>query len=206
MKVLFQGDSITDWGRSYEDAHLLGEGYVKYAAEAIKYRHPETEFEFLNYGISGNKVLDLVNRWQKECIDLQPDVVSILIGVNDVWHRAVTKEWLDDAVFEEQYRTILEDTKAHTNAKIIMMEPYLAYTEDKAFFREDLAPKIEVVRKLAREYADSYIPLDGIIAAHSIKTAPTYWCEDGVHPSEPGQRLIARYYADAFDLIFASIK
>ena len=206
MKILFQGDSITDWGRNREDPHQLGDGYVKYAAEAIKFRHPATQFEFLNLGISGNKVLDLVERWQSDCIEIQPDVVSILIGVNDVWHRAETREWLDNAVFEEQYRTILEETKAKTKAKIIMLEPYLAYTEDKAFFREDLAPKIEVVRKLAREYADVFVPLDGIIAAASVGCDPTLWAYDGVHPAEGGQHLIARAYADAFDAIFPTVK
>ena len=206
MKVLFQGDSITDWGRNRDDFHDLGGGYPKFAAEAIKNRHPDTEFEFINLGISGNKVADLVDRWQTDCIDIKPDVVSILIGVNDVWHRSGDRSWLPTDEFTAQYRSILTETKEKTSAKIIMLEPYLAYTDDKAFFREDLAPKIEAVRGLAREYADIFIPLDGIIAAASVHSAPTSWAYDGVHPTEAGAHLIAKHYADAFDYIFASFK
>lgn len=206
MKVLFQGDSITDWGRAREDYHNLGDGYPKFAAEAIKNRHPDTEFEFINLGISGNKVNDLVDRWQSDCIDIAPDVVSILIGVNDVWHRAADKSWLPTDEFEAQYRFILDEIKSKTKAKIIMLEPYLTYVPDKAFFREDLAPKIEAVRSLAREYADYYIPLDGIFASASVQSEPTLWAYDGVHPTEAGAHLIAKHYADAFDLIFASVK
>ena len=206
MKVLFQGDSITDWGRNRDDFHDLGGGYPKFAAEAIKNRHPDTEFEFINLGISGNKVADLVDRWQTDCIDIKPDVVSILIGVNDVCHRSGDRSWLPTDEFTAQYRSILTETKEKTSAKIIMLEPYLAYTDDKAFFREDLAPKIEAVRGLAREYADIFIPLDGIIAAASVHSSPTSWAYDGVHPTEAGAHLIAKHYADAFDYIFASFK
>lgn len=87
MKVLFQGDSITDAGRDRTDPHYLGEGYPKYAAEALRAKFPNETFEFINLGISGDRTVDLLNRWQKDCIDVQPDVVSILIGVNDTWRR-----------------------------------------------------------------------------------------------------------------------
>ena len=206
MKVLFQGDSITDWGRNREDYHNLGDGYPKFAAEAIKNRHPEEEFEFINLGISGNQTIDLVNRWKEDCIELQPDVVSIMIGINDVWHRADNREWLPNEKFEENYRFILNEIKTKTHAKIIMIEPYLLPVPDKEFFREDLDPKIGIVRKLAREFADEYIPTDGIFAARSVHAAPTAWAYDGVHPTEAGAHIIAKEYADAFDLIFASLK
>ena len=87
MKVLFQGDSITDAGRDYADPHHLGDGYPKYAAEAIRDRFPDETFEFINLGISGNRTTDLLERWQKDCIAVQPDVLSILIGINDTWRR-----------------------------------------------------------------------------------------------------------------------
>lgn len=206
MKILFQGDSITDWGRDRDDYHNLGGGYPKFAAEAIKNRHPDTEFEFINLGISGNQTADLVGRWQAECIDLQPDVVSILIGINDVWHRAGNREWLAHEKFEENYRSILTDVKKKTNAKIIMLEPFLLSVPDKEFFREDLDPKIDIVRKLAREFADVYIPLDGFFAARSVQSEPTSWAYDGVHPTEAGAYVIGAQYADAFDAIFPLLK
>ncbi len=206
MKILFQGDSITDAGRKREDYHDLGYGYPKYSAELIKNRHPGTDFEFINLGISGHKVSDLRDRWQKDCIDIQPDLVSILIGVNDTWHHAGNRDWIPNDEFEATYRSILTDIKEKTNAKIIMIEQFLLPVPDKEFFHLDLDPKIQVVRKLAREFADAYIPMDGLFAANCIGEAPTAWASDGVHPTEAGARLIAGYYADTFDKLFSSIK
>ncbi len=205
MKILFQGDSITDAGRDYSDCHNMGYGYTLYTSQAIKNRHPETEFEFINLGISGHRAENLRDRWASDCTDLKPDVVSILIGVNDTWHRAAEKNWMPHEYFEECYRYLLTEIKEKTDAKIIIIEQFLLPTEDKEFFRYDLDPKIQVTRKLAREFADAFIPLDGIFAANSIGVAPTCWAPDGVHPSEAGARLIARYYADAFDKLYASI-
>ena len=122
MKILFQGDSITDAGRDRSDYHNLGEGYPFYAAQYIKEDNPETDFEFINLGISGNQTIDLVNRLQSDFIDIQPDIVSILIGINDTWHRAFFRKWLSNKVFEENYRKILTEIKEKTNAKIIMLE------------------------------------------------------------------------------------
>lgn len=206
MKILFQGDSITDAGRNYDDYHDLGGGYPKYTAAMIQARHPDTEFEFIDLGISGHKVADLRNRWQKDCIDLQPDVVSILIGVNDTWHHAAEKDWIPNETFEADYRSILTDIKEKTNAKIIILEQFLLPTGEKDWFREDLDPKIQITRKLAREFADVFIPLDGIFAAASVENKPETWAEDAVHPTEAGAKLIAEKYADAFDLIFRSVK
>ncbi|MBE6541621.1 MAG: GDSL family lipase [Ruminococcaceae bacterium] len=206
MKILFQGDSITDAHRDKNDYHDLGVGYPKYAAEAIANRHPGTEFEFIDLGISGHKTEDLRARWQKDCIDIQPDVVSILIGVNDTWHRAGDRDWIPNEVYEENYRYLLTEIKEKTNAKIIIIEQFLLPVPDKEYFREDLDPKIQITRKLAREFADVFIPTDGIFAASCIGEEPTVWASDGVHPTEAGARLIARHYADAFDKIFLSVK
>jgi len=204
MKILFQGDSITDCCREYEDYHDLGRGYAKFAADNIRGRHPGTEFEFIDLGISGNRVKSLRERWQTDCIDLQPDVVSILIGVNDTWHFAEGKNWIPNDEFEADYRFILTEIKEKTNAKIIILEQFLL-PSDKDWFREDLAPKIEITRKLAREFADVFIPTDGIFAAACVGVDPALWAADGVHPTEAGARLIAEHYADAFDRIFPTL-
>lgn len=202
MKILFQGDSITDACRNYDDYHDLGRGYAKYAAEAIASRHPEEEFEFIDLGINGHQTIDLKNRWHRDCIDLQPDLVSILIGINDTWHRCGERNWLENEIFEANYRYILEETKNKTNAKIIMIEPFLANVPDKEYFREDLNFKIDVVRKLAKEYADEFIPLDGIFAEACIHADALAWTDEGIHPTANGARLIARHYADHFDVLY----
>lgn len=205
MKILFQGDSITDASRDRSDYHHLGYGYPKYAAAKLKAKMPATDFEFIDLGISGHKVEDLKNRWQEDCVDIAPDLMSILIGVNDTWHHAGDKSWIPNVVFEADYRYLLEEAKKIPGIKIIMMEPFLLPAEDKEFFREDLDPKIQIIRKLAREYADAFIPLDGLLAARSITIedkASMSMGGDGVHPSEATADYIGGLWAEAaFELL-----
>lgn len=125
MKILFQGDSITDAGRKREDIHDMGQGYPKYAAELIKNHHSGMEFEFINLGISGDEAQHLRERWQTDCIAIQPDVVSVLVGINDTWHYAEQKNWMPNEYFEECYRYLLTEVKEKTQAKIIMLEQFL---------------------------------------------------------------------------------
>ena len=203
MKILFQGDSITDAGRNREDYHDLGSGYPFYAAKFIREENPGTEFEFINLGISGNQTIDLVESLQSDFIDIQPDLISIHIGVNDTWHRAGNRAWLGNDVFEANYRKVLTEIKEKTNAKILMIEQFLLPVPDKEYFRSDLNGKIDVERKLAREFADYYIPLDGLMAQACIGQSCYHWSEDGVHPNEYGSEFIGRIYADAFKKIIA---
>ena len=195
IKLLFQGDSITDAGRNREDYHDLGRGYPRYAANFLRQKYPEVEFEFIDLGISGNKISDLVNRLQKDFVDIAPDVVSILIGVNDTWHRADKKEWLANETFEERYRIVLDAMKK-IGAKIMMIEPFLGPVEDKLFFREDLDPKIDVVRKLALEYADAYLPTDGILYSAFIGDDHLTYMNDGVHPTPKCAEFIGQKYVE----------
>lgn len=201
MRILFQGDSITDAGRDYSDYHELGQGYPKYAAELIRDRFDDPKngtIEFINLGISGNRTRDLRGRWQKDCIDLQPDIVSIMIGINDTWRAFDSNDPTPVEAFEDNYRYLLSEIKAHTNAKILLLEPYvLPDVPAKDAWRADLDPKIQAVRRLAREFADAYIPTDGLLAAACVQQEPSHWSGDGVHPNENGSRFIAAYYANA---------
>lgn len=201
IKILFQGDSITDAGRGRDNPHILGSGYANYAAELIKMTFDYKDFEFINLGISGNKAEDLKARWQEDAVDIQPDIISILIGINDTWHRAGEQNWMDNQYFEDCYRFILNELKQKTNAKIIILEQFLLSVPDKEFFRVDLDPKIQIVRKLAREYADVFVPLDGLFAAASVQQEPAYWAGDGVHPSGEGAKFIARHYLEAISAL-----
>ncbi len=196
MKILFQGDSITDAGRDYNDIHNLGNGYPKFAAAELVKKFPDIDFEFIDLGISGNQTKDLVARLQNDFLDVNPDIVSILIGVNDTWHHAGKKDWIPDEVFEDRYRTVLTAIKEKTNAKIMMLEPFLIPVDDKLFFREDLAPKIEIIRKLAREFADVYLPTDGLLASAFIGDDPKSFAADGVHPTQKGAEFIGKLYAE----------
>lgn len=194
IRLLFQGDSITDAGRNRSDIHNLGNGYPKYAAELLREKYPDVNFEFINLGVSADQTKELVARLKNDFTDINPDIVSILVGINDVWHYSVGRQWLDDEVFEQRYRTVLEAIKTKTNAKIMIMEPFLIPVADKQFFRENLGLKIEVIRKLAREYADVYLPTDGLLQSAFIGDDPTSFCADGVHPTAKGAEYIGKLY------------
>lgn len=202
VKLLFQGDSITDAGRDRSNIRELGHGYAKFAAEMLRNEFPDIEFDFMNTGISGDRAESLKARWDKDAIELQPDVISILIGVNDTWHRDAAGDWMTEEYFESCYRYILSELKAKTNAKIIILEQFLTFVPTgsvhPAEFRADLDRKIQITRKLAREFADVFIPLDGLFAAASIGNSPAKWAADGVHPTEDGAKFIAQYYLEAF--------
>ncbi|MCX6972132.1 MAG: SGNH/GDSL hydrolase family protein [Verrucomicrobia bacterium] len=197
QKVLFQGDSITDAGRNREDANGLGGGYAMMAAAQVQALYPGFGLTFLNRGISGNRAADLAGRWQEDCLDLKPDWVSILIGINDCWRRYDANDPTSAEVFEKHYRDILERSKSQ-GIGIIICEPFLLpCPPDRIAWREDLDPKIQVARKLALEFGARFVPFDGIFAAKSLLQPPAFWAADGVHPSLPGHALMAAEWIKA---------
>lgn len=207
MRILFQGDSITDCHRVYEDPNNLGEGYVVYTVEAVKNEYPDMDIEFINRGISGNRTENLLARVDAELIDLQPDIVTVLIGLNDTWHRYMIDLETPIDYFRSNYETILKRIKNETKAKLIMMEPFLLYNMDKDNMRADLNEKIDCVRKLAMEYADVFIPLDGMFVAANIAGTPNVELSpDGVHPGEAGKKLIADALAPVICKIIDELK
>ena len=199
MKILFQGDSITDAGRDKRNYHDLGNGYPKYAAKLLSEACPETEFEFINFGISGNRTCQLFDRLYDDAIAFQPDVISILIGINDIWHRySASRIATTDLQIETNYRAILERLKKETNAKIVILAPYLLDADMDADLRADLTRLLPIVRKLADEYADVYIPLDALFdEAMKTQPEPCYYSGDGVHPNANGAAFIGGHYAEA---------
>lgn len=201
IKLLFQGDSVTDAGRDKRNYHQLGNGYPKYAAELLTESHPEIEFEFINLGISGNRTSQLSDRLHPDAIALQPDIISILIGVNDVWHRQSAVPVLtSDEQIELNYRMILTNLRKYTNAKIMIIAPYLIEREDKAQVKAELDRIIPVIRRLADELADVYVPLNEYIEeAVKVQSEPKYYSADGVHPNANGARFIAEHYVRAIE-------
>ena len=199
VRIVFQGDSITDAGRDKRNFRDMGKGYPKYAAEALRAAHPDVEFDFINLGISGNRTCQLFDRLYADAIAFAPDIVSILIGINDVWHRYGSgRIATTDAQIELNYRSILERLRKETSAKIVILCPFLLDCEDKDQIREDLARLIPIVRRLADEFADVYIPLDESFA-EALKTQPEpkYFSGDGVHPNTNGSMFIGKLYAEA---------
>ena len=200
MKIVFLGDSVTYDARDERNYHHLGKGYPMYAARHITEAFPEKAFEFFNLGISGNRTCQLFDRLYMDCIAFDPDLVSILIGINDVWHRREKNAWIEttDLQIETNYRAILERLKRQTNAKIVMLTPFLLDAEDKEEWRGEVDRLIEIVRRLADEYADVFIPLDQYFAeALLTQPEPKYYSTDGVHPNDNGRAFIGKHYFDA---------
>lgn len=190
--VLFQGDSITDCGRNRE-TNDLGSGYPNFVASMFAALYPDMNVKFINRGVSGDRVRDLQNRWNEDCIALKPDYISILVGVNDTWRKYDANDPTSAEAFKKTYHDILTQIKEKTKAEIIIMEPYVLNSlPDRKQWREDLDPKIQVVRELAREFKAHYIPLDGIFAQACCGKEPSFWSEDGVHPNQTGHALIAK--------------
>ncbi len=185
--ILFQGDSITDAGRKSNHNESLGDGYVMMAAAWLSASYPEYHLKFFNRGVGGNRVRDLRNRWKKDCLDLRPNLVSILVGVNDVSWKATSIE-----SFSADYRAILEQIQS-LKCQIVLMEPFLVPSSgDFLEEAEDLKKKIEVVRKLANEFETKLIPLSSIFVEACTKREPSFWALDGVHPTLAGHALIAQ--------------
>jgi acyl-CoA thioesterase-1 len=196
--VLFQGDSITDAGRGALDPENLGSGYAMMAASWFSAAFPEKEVTFLNRGIGGNRAIDMENRWERDCIDLTPSWVSIMIGINDTWRAFDSGDPTSSEAYEASLRTILTRTRDALAAQLILVEPFvLPYPEDRLAWRTDLDPRIRIVRAFADEFNALLVPLDGIMNAAAEKRPPSFWAPDGVHPTPAGHALIAQSWLRA---------
>ena len=195
--ILFQGDSITDVGRSREDAAAnssgaLGRGYPLLVASQLLHEQAEDDLEFYNRGNSGNRVVDLYARWKVDAINLAPDLISILIGVNDTWHEFGSRNGVGVERYETIYRMLLEYTKQRLPAvKLVLCEPFVF--QHGAVSKEWL-PEIEgrraVVRKLADEFKACFVPFQTALNQALDKAEPTYWTADGVHPTAAGHNVL----------------
>ena len=199
MKILFQGDSITDAGRDKRNYHDMGDGYPKFATAAIRAAFPHEEIEFINLGISGNRTDQLFDRLYTDAIAFDPDIISILIGINDIWHRHGSgRIETTDGQIATNYRAILERLKKQTHAKILILSPFLLDNEEKEAWRVELDRLLKIVRALADEFADAYVPLD-LLFEEALKTQPEpqYYSADGVHPNDNGRAFIGKHYFNA---------
>ena len=196
MKILFQGDSVTDCERSRGDGSYLGYGYPSFIAEKLNGRG----LTFVNRAVSGERVSDVYDRREKDIFEVKPDLFSILIGVNDTWRRYDENNPRTAEEFEAIYRQLLGEVKERLpGVPIVIMAPFVLEVPDKKhWLEEDLIPKQEAVRRLAKEFADVYIPLDEIFKAEFDKNEDIYHLSpDGVHPNETGHKLIADCWINA---------
>ena len=199
-KILFQGDSITDSDRNYKNFDSLGTGYVMIASTWFSAKFPERKVTFLNRGVSGNRVQDLKNRWQKDCLDLKPNVVSILIGVNDTLGRYFWNSPTSMEEFENDYRIILQQTNDYLGAKIVLIEPFMLSVAKNQFgLGDDLENRVEITRKLSKEFGTYLVPLNRVFEDAEKIREPSFWSADGVHPNLVGHALIAQNWLKTID-------
>jgi lysophospholipase L1-like esterase len=198
-RILFQGDSITDAGRDrsrreVNDAAALGRGYAYLAAARLLADQPRLGLMLWNRGISGNRVPDLLARWQSDCIDLEPNLISILIGVNDLWHKFDGRYTGSVADYEQGYRELIEQTQqAAPQAQLVLCEPFvLRCGVVSAKWFPEFDQRREVAGKLAREYRTLFVPFQSSLdRALADDSPPSYWTADGVHPTAAGHQLLA---------------
>ena len=203
MRILFQGDSITDADRSRQDNTRLGVGYPRLVEASLGYEEP-AKYEFLNRGISGNRIVDIYARIKADIINLQPDVMSILIGVNDVWHElGECPNGVDADKFFKVYSMLIEEVKeALPNIKIMILEPFVlegpSTVEKWDVFSTEVPKRAEAAKKIADKYGLTYIPLQKGFDELCKKAEPTYWIGDGVHPTAKGHEFIKSEWLKAF--------
>jgi len=202
--ILFQGDSITDAGRKrdasgFNNAAALGTGYALMAAAELLNKFPDKNLKIYNKGVSGNKVYQLAERWDADCLDLKPNVLSILIGVNDYWHKHNGKYDGTVKVYKNDLTKLLDRTKQKfPELKLILAEPF-AVKGIKAV-DDTWYPEFNDYRAAAKEIAESFnaawIPYQKVFDDAQKTAAGVYWTGDGVHPSVAGAKLMAKAWME----------
>ncbi len=207
--ILFQGDSITDCSRdrnndNYNAIDQLGNGYVLFTASRLLNRYASRQVKIYNRGISGNKVYQLRERWEKDCLALQPDVLSILIGVNDHWHSLGGEYKGTAADYERDYRELLAYTKEKLpNIQLVICEPFVV-EGGASIEKEKWFPVFDeyraIARRLAGEFNAVFVPYQAAFDEAVKQAPPRYWAYDGVHPDLPARQLMADVWMEATGL------
>ncbi|MEI8311910.1 MAG: SGNH/GDSL hydrolase family protein [Verrucomicrobiota bacterium] len=196
MKILFQGDSITDAFRKPEEinpAYQLGNGYVFLVAARLGARYPGRQWEFVNRGVSGHAVQNLAERWQADALDVHPDLLSLLTGVNNIVRRSKGQPEIPDAEILRLYRGLLDQMRAQNpKVRFLLLEPFLlragTVTEEMTAW---LRPVQKGIAAIAHDFDAPLVPLQGIFDRALSRAAAAYWAYDGIHPTHAGFQLIA---------------
>jgi len=205
--VLFQGDSITGAGRARDNQNAndpagLGRGYAFYAAGLLHEALPGGKLAVYNRGIAGNRVTDLQQRWQVDTLDVKPNVLSVLIGVNDTWHgtgSGVPENGVPLGQYELVYRQILAEAKDRLpGLKLVLCEPFIlpCGAVNDLWFPE-FTKRQKVVKKLAHEFGAVFVPFQSVFDKAQGRAAPEAWAADGVHPTMAGHMLLAKAWFEA---------
>ncbi len=200
LVFLFQGDSITDGnrGRNTDPNHIMGHGYAFAIASRVGADFPEAGYTFYNRGISGNKVPDLQQRWQSDALDIMPDVLSVLIGINDtaaVVEQRNGAQTVDE--FETGYRDLLTRSRtANPGVLLLLGLPFVTEVGNRknnfGLWKEEAAQRAARVRKLAKEFDALVVDYPAVFEKAASRAPADYWIWDGIHPTVAGHELMAR--------------
>ncbi len=184
--LLFIGDSITDADRNSRAYKPFGYGYVHFIANHLLAAYPAHNLNIINTGIGGNTIRDLKNRWQTDCIDHNPDILSVLIGVNDVWRQFERGFLSPKPVYPEEYKatyvSLLSDVKAKCNSRLVICDPFMFCDDFSNPIFKQLRLYIEIVRMLAANFDAVLVPLQSLIDEQIKKVPAQNWSLDMVHP------------------------
>ena len=201
-RILFQGDSITDVDRSYNSDENMGHGYATLTAAQLGYEEAG-KVEFFNRGVSGNRIVDVYARIKRDIINLKPDVMSILIGVNDVWHEVDIQNGVDAEKYYKIYSMLVEEIKAALpDIKIMILEPFVencvATVEKYDYFRTEVEKRAEKAKLIAEKYNLKFVPLQNKFDEALQKAPVEFWTRDGVHPTTAGHQIITNEWIKAY--------
>ena len=200
--IVFQGDSITDAGRDREIAEDLGKGYPNLVAARLGLEQPGV-YRFYNRGVSGDRIVDIYARMKRDILNLQPDYLSILVGVNDVWHELDFQNGVEADKFKQIYRMLLAEVlSAIPTLKIMLLEPYVmkgcATASYYARFRHEVSLRAVAVRELAEEFRFDFIPLQEPLESMAALTEAENYLADGVHPLPAFHQYLADRWLQTF--------
>ena len=207
--ILFQGDSITDADRSRTNDLSMGYGYPNLVTGHLGMEHPY-QFKFYNRGIGGHRVVDLYARIKADMINLKPDYMSILIGINDVWHEIGGHNGVDAEKFELVYGLMIEELlREIPGLKLMLLEPFVlpgckTRSDEEnpgrwEYFRSETDLRRAAVKRLTEKYSLVFVPLqERFDAANADAPADGYWLADGVHPTSAGHELIKQAWLEGF--------
>lgn len=190
MKIVFFGDSITDCERDRSDEKSLGNGYVKILADKLLPIYPDTDISLINKGVSGNEVCDLLARVQQDVIDLKPDAVVIMIGINNTLHKFKYGKELNLNQFKSDLTELIKRLK-EAGIVVIFLEPFLMPAPDKLRMRKLFDEELAVINDVCLKLCDEFVAYDEMFNGLSVSIPYTEYSLDGVHPTHRGSRLIA---------------
>lgn len=190
MKIVFFGDSITDCDRDRSDDSSLGNGYVKVLADKLRPIYPDMDISLINKGVSGNEVCDLLARVQRDVIDLKPDAVVMMIGINNTIHQFKYGKELNFRQFEKDLIKLITMLK-EAGIVVIFLEPFLLPAPDKKRMRNVFNKELEIIRRVCLEMCDEFVAYDEMFNGLCESNSYKLYSEDGVHPTFKGSNLIA---------------